>query len=69
MAYQSEVVNQEALRTLLEEYLGPLPEEYQHYLLQLLEGQIDILIHNLLQEMVRQRSVSKPGGGQPGQLR
>ncbi|MDN5344694.1 MAG: hypothetical protein PWQ18_805 [Clostridia bacterium] len=53
MTCQDKIVNQEALEALLEDYLRykPLPEAYKRHLLRLIEGQVNILVHHILQRI------------------
>ncbi|GEA17428.1 MAG: hypothetical protein PWR22_350 [Moorella sp. (in: firmicutes)] len=62
MACRDKLVNQEVLEALLDDYLRrkTLPATYKNYLLRLIEGQVNILVHNLLQ-MVDGEGVNEPG--------
>ncbi|KYH31847.1 hypothetical protein [Neomoorella mulderi] len=57
MTCRDKLVNQEVLEALLDDYLRRknLPATYKNYLLRLIEGQVNILVHNLLQEIEEER--------------
>ncbi|CEP67070.1 Uncharacterized [Moorella glycerini] len=57
MTCRDKLVNQEVLEALLDDYLRRknLPATYKNYLLRLIEGQVNILVHNLLQEIEDER--------------
>ncbi|WP_406677885.1 hypothetical protein [Moorella sp. ACPs] len=62
MASRDKLVNLEVLEALLDDYLRrkTLPATYKNYLLRLIEGQVDILVHNLLQK-VDSEDINQPG--------
>ncbi|QGP92417.1 hypothetical protein MGLY_17980 [Neomoorella glycerini] len=57
MTCRDKLVNQEVLEALLDDYLRhkTLPATYKNYLLRLIEGQVNILVHNLLQKIEDER--------------
>ncbi|WP_258360954.1 hypothetical protein [Moorella sulfitireducens (nom. illeg.)] len=62
MDCRDKLINQEVVEALLEDYLRekPMPAIYKKYLLRLIEGQVNIMVHNLLQ-LVDGGGVKQPG--------
>ncbi|MEW8959033.1 MAG: hypothetical protein AB2448_07975 [Moorella sp. (in: firmicutes)] len=53
MSCRERLINLEVLEALLDDYLSrkSVSEPYKRFLLRMIEGQVEILVHNLLQKV------------------